>query len=184
MRFVPHNSSHSIWNGIGGYGVAQLLQAGIDTAQSGVQNVYPFIEGLPDDPYEIEVASPSVAVGQSISVTTSYSVAGVAHYTINNLTTGFTHTYLETPSSFNSNSVEWIDERPQNMSLTYYVDDHRYYYRKSTPTAWSAMYANGHPAGYWQTDGLYMYSYSIGTTLANAALNTTTTDTHNWVACP
>jgi hypothetical protein len=27
-----HNSSHSIWNGIGGWGVSQLIQAGIDTS--------------------------------------------------------------------------------------------------------------------------------------------------------
>lgn len=161
-----HNSSHAIWNGIGGVSGSFLIQAGVDNPQTSVNAVYPFFEVLPAG--EVQVISPSISPGNSVNVTTSYSTSdSIATWTINNVSTGVAASYRQSTRNYDSTSVEWIDERPQDRSLQYYVDVHYYYYRKADPTQWSVMYANGEPAGYWASAAYYMYSNSRSRTLVS-----------------
>lgn len=184
-----HASAHSIWDGMGGWGSNKIIQAGIDTSQSSVDAVYPWVEVYPRQG-EINVKTPAAVPGNTYSVDTSYQAStDRAYWAMSNVTTRQETTWYEANSGayWDGSHVEWVDERPYNYNLSHPVDGHFYYYRKSTSsTAWSNEYINNY--AYTRNDayeaGLNLYSSSPAALLGGYAYNGVTGSNDIWHACP
>jgi hypothetical protein len=180
-------SSHATWVGIGGTQNNNLIQAGIDVTQNGVNGVSAFFE-IPAYQPEQFVSSPSLSNGDLLRVDVWYDSTGPggsANYQFWNKSTGTIVLYWVNyvGNFYDSTTVEWIDERTSSP-FSPRIDGKYFYYRKTTtPVYWSDEYANGHVASYWHTDGLYMFSTQENATLATAALSSPTASIDYWQHC-
>lgn len=153
----PAASLYSIWSGIGGYTVPQLIQSGTDATTSTLNGATFWWEMLNSnfDTKEVDIFNLSVSPGDAVGALTSYA-NGEAHFDLYN----FTHNQHSTvdvayaggyPASqyYRGNTAEYISEAPSGGS----GPGGYYYLRKPSSGTLAFPYAtaNGQAIGAYPT---------------------------------
>jgi hypothetical protein len=187
----PHASSYSSWSGLGGYYSKNLLQAGTDTSQSGLNTIYAWWEALSTKKVltEQEFSGSSVAPGDTVVAYTQYS-GGQASMSVYDQTsgniwaTGYMSTIggLAASTYYDGSTSEYITEAPTGGS----APGGLYYLRKPHlgNTLFTQAQGNGSSAGSIGGFGINEYDGTTGDTMQQAtAISGNGAWYDNWSYC-